>query len=60
MLLKISASRYTMLRSCRGVAPMDASRPNCFVRSLTEMAKELYTRDTPPVIIRRIRITDMP
>ena len=41
MALTASASKNTIRRSCFFVAPMEESRPNCFVRSDTEMAKAL-------------------
>ena len=39
--LTASASNSTILRSCFFVAPTEDSRPNCLVRSETEMENAL-------------------
>ena len=58
--LKTTASKNTPLFNCFLVAPMEDNKPNCFLRSLTEIEKEFPIREIEPNIIMPMRINIRP
>ena len=53
----IKASQKTECLICRLVAPIEESKPNYLVLSLTDIENALYISDTEPSIIRRTNTT---